>query len=220
MESRCFVGQTDGRVFYATNVSALFEREFNDEEAQILQQKLEALNRMDEETISIELRFYYWFLFVTGISEDSDYTSDISYPVHLNNSSAHQFGNHLRTCCKSTDNAEQPSSVRMSLEDERDYATSSKQNAEEQTSFEYQYYDEQHMGEPQSPGSVSRVNYNSTSVHENSYHANDKPSNFDSKNCHPEVNTAAKRRANLRASKESRESLFLVRNFAKDNLQN
>ncbi|XP_003368759.1 conserved hypothetical protein, partial [Trichinella spiralis] len=90
----------------------------------------------------------------------------------------------------------------MSLEDERDYATSSKQNAEEQSSFEYQYYDEQHLGEPQSPGSVSRVNYNSTGVHENSYHANDKASNFDSKNCHPEVNTAAKRRANLRASKE------------------
>ncbi|KRX57938.1 Phorbol ester/diacylglycerol-binding protein unc-13, partial [Trichinella sp. T9] len=176
--------------------------EFNDEEAQILQQKLEALNRMDEEISTAQLQMKRAQFNRSGISEDSDYTSDISYPVHLNNSSAHQFGNHLRTCCKSTDNAEQPSSVRMSLEDERDYATNSKQNAEEQTSFEYQYYDEQHLGEPQSPGSVSRVDYNSTSVHENSYHANDKPSNFDSKNCHPEVNTAAKRRANLRASKE------------------
>ncbi|KRY34549.1 Phorbol ester/diacylglycerol-binding protein unc-13 [Trichinella spiralis] len=176
--------------------------EFNDEEAQILQQKLEALNRMDEEISTAQLQMKRAQFNRSGISEDSDYTSDISFPVHLNNSSAHQFGNHLRTCCKSTDNAEQPSSVRMSLEDERDYATSSKQNAEEQSSFEYQYYDEQHLGEPQSPGSVSRVNYNSTGVHENSYHANDKASNFDSKNCHPEVNTAAKRRANLRASKE------------------
>ncbi|KRY69904.1 Phorbol ester/diacylglycerol-binding protein unc-13, partial [Trichinella pseudospiralis] len=176
--------------------------EFNDEEAQILQQKLEALNRMDEEISTAQLQMKRAQFNRSGISEDSDYTSDISFPVHLNNSSAHQFGSHLRTCCKSTDNAEQPSSVRMSLEDERDYATSSNKNAEEQSSFEYQYYDEQHLGEPQSPSSVSRVNYNSTDVHDNSCHANDKPNNFDSKNCHPEVNTAAKRRANLRASKE------------------
>ncbi|KRZ71656.1 Phorbol ester/diacylglycerol-binding protein unc-13 [Trichinella papuae] len=177
--------------------------EFNDEEAQILQQKLEALNRMDEEISTAQLQMKRAQFNRSGISEDSDYTSDISFPVHLNNSSAHQFGSHLRTCCKSTDNAEQPSSIRMSLEDERDYATSSNKNAEEQSSFEYQYYDEQHLGEPQSPSSVSRVNYNSTDVHDNSYHANDKPNMpFDSKNCHTEVNTAAKRRANLRASKE------------------
>ncbi|KRZ08417.1 Phorbol ester/diacylglycerol-binding protein unc-13, partial [Trichinella zimbabwensis] len=177
--------------------------EFNDEEAQILQQKLEALNRMDEEISTAQLQMKRAQFNRSGISEDSDYTSDISFPVHLNNSSAHQFGSHLRTCCKSTDNAERPSSIRMSLEDERDYATSSNKNAEEQSSFEYQYYDEQHLGEPQSPSSVSRVNYNSTDVHDNSYHANDKPNMpFDSKNCHTEVNTAAKRRANLRASKE------------------
>ncbi|CDW52932.1 Phorbol ester:diacylglycerol binding protein [Trichuris trichiura] len=49
-------------------------------EAKILQHKLEALNQMDE--------------------EDSDYTSDISFPVHHNNSSAHQYDSHLRSYYK------------------------------------------------------------------------------------------------------------------------
>ncbi|VDM96329.1 unnamed protein product, partial [Onchocerca ochengi] len=31
-----------------------------------------------------------------GISEDSDYTSDVSFPVHHPNSSIHQWYNHLQ----------------------------------------------------------------------------------------------------------------------------
>uniref|UniRef100_A0A915IU92 Uncharacterized protein n=1 Tax=Romanomermis culicivorax TaxID=13658 RepID=A0A915IU92_ROMCU len=62
----------------------------------MLKKKLDALNRiMDDEIITIQEQMRRAQLIHSGISEDSDYTSDISFPVHHPNSSIHQFGSQL-----------------------------------------------------------------------------------------------------------------------------
>uniref|UniRef100_A0A5S6Q862 Phorbol ester/diacylglycerol-binding protein unc-13 n=1 Tax=Trichuris muris TaxID=70415 RepID=A0A5S6Q862_TRIMR len=87
--------------------------EFDSEEAKILQDKLEALNQMDEEIACAQLQMKRSQFNRSGVSEDSDYTSDISYPVHHNNSSAHQYDSHLRSYYKrDEDDNEEPSKER------------------------------------------------------------------------------------------------------------
>ncbi|KAL5004186.1 hypothetical protein ScPMuIL_017642, partial [Solemya velum] len=62
-------------------------------EAAELQNKLEVLNNiMDQEIMTLKEQHKRASYSQSGMSEDSDYTSDISYPLqHQHNSSAHQF---------------------------------------------------------------------------------------------------------------------------------
>lgn len=59
------------------------------------------------------LNFLYtikFFFSLAGISEDSDYTSDVSYPIHQShaNSSIHQFNSHLSPYRHPRDEPEEP----------------------------------------------------------------------------------------------------------------
>ncbi|KIH61803.1 hypothetical protein ANCDUO_07919 [Ancylostoma duodenale] len=82
-------------------------RDAQSEDAEELQAKLQALNRLiDSRVISILKPAGLWcwgpalaqqsLPQTPGISEDSDYTSDVSFPIHHQpNSSAHQWDSHL-----------------------------------------------------------------------------------------------------------------------------
>ncbi|XGW20031.1 hypothetical protein V3C99_003670 [Haemonchus contortus] len=78
-------------------VDARFELPFDaqTEDGEDLQAKLQELNRLidnDQGVLGGHQRVPFTH---SGISEDSDYTSDVSFPIHQPNSSAHQWDSHL-----------------------------------------------------------------------------------------------------------------------------
>uniref|UniRef100_A0A1I7YZU3 C2 domain-containing protein n=1 Tax=Steinernema glaseri TaxID=37863 RepID=A0A1I7YZU3_9BILA len=84
---------------HALLVDARFELPFDAQtgDAEELQAKLEALNSLIEsEQLPLQHQSRAPFNH-SGISEDSDYTSDVSFPIHHHqpNSSVHQFESHL-----------------------------------------------------------------------------------------------------------------------------
>ncbi|WKX92807.1 hypothetical protein Q1695_010668 [Nippostrongylus brasiliensis] len=77
-------------------VDARFELPFDAqaEDGEDLQAKLQALNRLIDSDQAPNNHQRVPFTH-SGISEDSDYTSDVSFPIHQPNSSAHQWDSHL-----------------------------------------------------------------------------------------------------------------------------
>ncbi|RCN37303.1 hypothetical protein ANCCAN_16820 [Ancylostoma caninum] len=77
------------------NVNLLFS-DAQSEDAEELQAKLQALNRLIDSDQVVPNSHQRVPFTHSGISEDSDYTSDVSFPIHHQpNSSAHQWDSHL-----------------------------------------------------------------------------------------------------------------------------
>ncbi|EYB94147.1 hypothetical protein Y032_0175g516 [Ancylostoma ceylanicum] len=79
-------------------VDSRFELPFDaqSEDAEELQAKLQALNRLIDSDQVVPNSHQRVPFTHSGISEDSDYTSDVSFPIHHQpNSSAHQWDSHL-----------------------------------------------------------------------------------------------------------------------------
>ncbi|CAD5210481.1 unnamed protein product [Bursaphelenchus xylophilus] len=90
-------GQTVGTckpTGHSVMVDVRFELPFEAQsaDAEEVQRRLQELNRFVENEGQISQRAPFSH---SGVSEDSDYTSDVSFPIHQNNQSVHQWGSHL-----------------------------------------------------------------------------------------------------------------------------
>lgn len=113
---------TSGPTGHSLLVDVRFELPFDaqDSDAQELQAKLQALNSLIE--ISDQLPHSRAPFTHSGISEDSDYTSDVSFPIHHQpNSSVHQWDSHLHPRRHSRQQDRMPQQFdRASYEEEED----------------------------------------------------------------------------------------------------
>ncbi|CAH1797365.1 unnamed protein product, partial [Owenia fusiformis] len=150
-------------------IDARFELPYDlpESEAAELQNKLEVLNNiMDQEMMTIKEQHRRPTYSQSGMSEDSDYTSDINYPTnHQHNSSAHQF------------RSEHPYARNITREESGDSRDFNYDPMDREYDREHGYYDNQESPyhQPRSDTDSEPLYYNSRPPQN---YANDSPSDY------------------------------------------
>ncbi|KAE9552893.1 hypothetical protein FO519_003878 [Halicephalobus sp. NKZ332] len=119
-------GQTVGTcnpTGHSVLVDVRFELPFDAQagDVQQLQAKLQSLNQLEDHPDHQGMVPQHRAPFHSGISEDSDYTSDVSFPIHhQQNSSTHQWDSHLHPNRSKNSQSHITNDFQASYEDEED----------------------------------------------------------------------------------------------------